>query len=72
MKLFRASIAVVGMALCVAGCNKNAAQNADANAPIAEAPAAADMNAMDVNAVGNNTAAPANATGNKQDTGPRG
>ena len=72
MKLLKASMLVIGITLCLAGCKKtnhNAVQENTANAAT-PAPAPADMNS----AVGNNAATPANATGNgdRTDTGPRG
>lgn len=77
MRMLKTSIAIVGIALCVAACNKTTTQNnaADENAMNAAAP---DMNAPAANAAAENAAiennATANATGNgsKTDPGPRG
>lgn len=80
MKQFKAIVAVLGMALCVAGCKQTKTENADQNSmnaaapenasPEANAAANADANA----AVENKMSAPANATNNgeRTDTGPRG
>jgi hypothetical protein len=82
MKLLKTSIAIVGITLCVAACNKTATQNnaAEENAVNAAAPEAnaPEANAAAENAALGNMAAPANAeanaTGNgaKTDPGPRG
>lgn len=79
MKQFKAIAAVVGMALCVTGCNMTKHDNAEANsvnaaAPENAAPAANAAANADANAAENNMAAPANATnnGDRTDTGPRG
>lgn len=83
MKLLKTSIAIVGITLCVAACNKTASQNNAADENVVNA-AAPDMNAPAANAaaenaaLGSNMATPANAaanaTGNgaKTDNGPRG
>lgn len=79
MKQFKAIAAVVGMALCVTGCNVTKHENAEQNsmnaaAPENAAPAANAAANADANAAENNMAAPANATnnGDRTDTGPRG
>lgn len=80
MKQFKAIAAVLGMALCVAGCHPKGDANADQNAVNAAAPEAAapETNAAANEAanaaVENNSAAPANAStnGERTDTGPRG
>ena len=80
MKHFKAIVGVVGMALCVTGCNQTKTENAadnsmNAAAPEAASPAANAAANADANAaVENNMSAPANATnnGDRTDTGPRG
>lgn len=80
MKQFKAIAAVVGMALCVTGCNLTKHENAEQNSVNAAAPenaasaANAAANAEANAAAENNMAAPANATNNgeRTDTGPRG
>jgi hypothetical protein len=80
MKQFKAIVAVLGMALCVTGCNLTKNQNAEQNSVNAAAPEnampAANAAANDAAnaAVENNSTAPANATNNgeRTDTGPRG
>jgi outer membrane murein-binding lipoprotein Lpp len=56
MNLFKATVAVVGISLCLAGCKKADNQNATDNSTINAATApAADMNATDMNATDMNT-----------------
>jgi hypothetical protein len=80
MNLFKATVAGIGISLCLAGCkkadNQNAADNSTINA--ASAPAAdmnaTDMNATDMNATDmNTTGKTAHKAGHKKgDPGTRG
>ena len=74
MKLLKTSIAIVGVTLFVAACNKTETNNAAAeNTVVAENSVTTENAASENVATENSEVAPANATGNgsKDDTGPR-
>jgi uncharacterized lipoprotein len=78
MKRFKVTVAVLGMTLCVAACNKtrttNSSEDNSMNAATPEA-ATPEANAAAENAATeNNVAVPENAANNgeRTDTGPRG